>query len=152
MSSCSFAASAMLTCIGDASIGRRGDEKELRGTIILRFRSSLIRGWSVDEGLLLLHHGENGAARVQVAPFDGEFDEKAPPRAIPNAKWLDAKVEPQPAGWALVRVPGAALRALVEDERRALLVKLPAGWRVASRESLKNVPYLFAEGKPAAAR
>lgn len=146
VSSCALAASAMLECTGDASIGRDGRETELRGTIVLRFRSSLIRGWSVNEGLLLLHHGETATGRVQVAPFDAEFNEKAPPREVPNAKWIDAKVEAQPAGWSLIRVPGEALRALAEDERRALLVKLPRKWRVASRDSLRNVPYMFAEG------
>lgn len=142
----------MLNCIGDASIGRPGDERELRGTIVLRFRSSLIRGWSIDEGLLLLHHGGSGTASVQVAPFDAVFDEKAPPRRAPEVEWLDAKVEPQPGGWALVRVPGEALRALAADERRGLLVQLPKHWRVASRESLRNVAYMFAEGRSANAR
>lgn len=142
----------MLNCTGDASIGRDGAEKELRGTIVLRFRSSLIRGWSLERGLLLLHHSGPAAARLQVAAFDAEWDEKAPPRNVPSVRWLDAAVEPQPAGWALVRVPAEALRALSADERRGLLVRLPKEWRVSSRESLQNVPYMFAEGQPSPAK
>lgn len=142
----------MLTCTGDVSTGRPGDEAELRGTVVLRFRSSLIRGWTLDHGLLLLHHTGKATTRVEVAAFDGELDEKAPPRREPAVKWIAAEVQPQAQGWSLVRVPGEALRALAADERRGLLVRLPRDWRVSSRESMRGAPYMFVEGSSANTR
>jgi hypothetical protein len=142
----------MLHCTGDVSLGRRGDEKQLQGTVLFRFRSSLIRAWTVERGLLLLHHTGPPVRVVKVAAFDFSWNEKSPPSEPRGILWLDAPVEPQPAGWALVRVPGEALRPLVADETRGLLVRLPRKWRVSSRDSLQNVPYMFAEGTPPSSR
>ncbi|MBM3734582.1 MAG: hypothetical protein FJW39_02250 [Acidobacteria bacterium] len=135
----------MLECIQDGSTREAGKSRVLRGVAALSFRTTHVSGWRMSSGKLLIRRRGGTVRTVQVAAHPDPWREAGRIK-VRRPEWRQAAVAEQGEGWVMIEVPGDLLQPLVDDQRRGILVKLPADWRVDSRESIHFKPYLFAEG------